>query len=233
VFTLTLIISLVSGHPAGLFFTNSIRGILARFAIATLALALPIWLLPGILGLTGKTVKNNPWLGQFVMTAKSSNQDFGMTIAWIVRPVQGMSVSLIFAERFLSFIESSVSASYAALLLLLLLFVIGGVLTSLFLSIIWALDDLGVRIYSVKTGEVRMAGTTVGTIFPLIAGAIGVAGLFHASLPADALIDLLEIVTVLYPPYVVFTVIHHEFVRRRSSVLRRRLVTKRIETRVS
>jgi hypothetical protein len=90
------------------------------------------------------------------------------------------------------------------------------------------LDDLGVRIYSVKTGEVRMAGTTVGTIFPLIAGAIVVAGLFHASLPADALIDLLEIVTVLYPPYLVFTVIHHEFVKRRSSVLRRKLVTKRI-----
>jgi hypothetical protein len=232
VLALTLVISFVSGHPAGLFFTNSIRGIPARFVVATLALILPLWILPAILGLTGKIVKNNPWLGQFVMTTTSIDQDLGIPNAWILRPVQGMSVSLIFAERFLSFLESSISVSYTALLLLLLLFVIGGVLTSLFLSIIWALDDLGVRIYSGKTGEVRMAGTTVGTIFPLIAGAIGVAGLFHASLPSDALIDLLEIVTVLYPPYVVFTVIHHEFVKRRSSILRRKLVSKRIETRV-
>jgi hypothetical protein len=71
-----------------LFFTNSIRGIPVRFALATLALVLPIWLLPRILGLTGKIVRNDLWLGQFVMTATSIDQDFGMTIARILRPVQ-------------------------------------------------------------------------------------------------------------------------------------------------
>jgi hypothetical protein len=108
VLALTLVISFVSRHPAGLFFTNSIRGIPARFVVATLALVLPLWMLPAILGLTGKIVKNNPWLGQFVMTTTSIDQDLGISIAWILRPVQGMSVSLIFAERFLSFLESSV-----------------------------------------------------------------------------------------------------------------------------
>lgn len=141
-----------------------------------------------------------------------------------------MSVSLIFAERFLSFLGFSISASYAALRLSL--FVIGGALTSVFLSIVWTLDDLGIKIYNAKTGEVRMAGTSVGTILPLITGAIGVAGLFHASLPVDAMTDLLEIVTVLYPPYVLFTVLQHEFVMRKSSVLRRKLITKSVETKV-
>jgi hypothetical protein len=120
----------------------------------------------------------------------------------------------------------------SVLLFRLSLFVIGGALTSVFLSIVWTLDDLGVRIYNAKTGEVRMAGTSVGTILPLITGAIGVVGLFHASLPADAMIDLLDIVTVLYPPDVLFTVFHHEFAKRKNSVLRRKLIMKRIETKI-
>ena len=229
---LTVIVSFVSGHPQGLFFTNSTVGILGRFAVATLALVLPIWSLPGFLALTGKITRNHPCLGQFVKTTTNIDRDLSKPIAWIVRPVQGMSVSLIFAERFLSFLESSIAASYAALLLRLSLFVIGGALTSVFLSIVWTLDDLGIRIYNPKTGEVRMAGTSVGTVLPLITGAIGVAGLFHASLPLDAMTDLLEIVTVLYPPYVLFTVLQHEFVMRKSSVLMRKLVTKSIETNI-
>jgi hypothetical protein len=232
VLVLTFIVSLVSGHPAGLFLTNSARGIAVRFAVATLVLVLPIWLLPGFLALTKKITRNHSWLGRLVKVTATIDRNPSKSVAWILRPVQGMSLSLIFAERFLSFLESSIGASYAAILLRLSLFVIGGALTSVFLSIVWTLDDLGVRIYNVKTGEVRMAGTSVGIILPVITGAIGVSGLFHASIPVDAMMDLLEIVMILYPPYVLFTLLHHEFVVRKNSVLTRKLGAKRIETKV-
>ncbi len=164
--------------------------------------------------------------------AANFNRDLSTFTAWIARPIQGISLSLIVAERFLSFLEASITGPLAAILLRLSLFVIGGALTSLFLSLIWTLDDLGVRIYNSKTGEVRTAGSTVGTILPLITGAIGVSSLFHTSLASDAIVDLLEIVMVLYPPYILFTVFHHEFVKRKRSSLARKLVTKRIEIKV-
>jgi len=229
---LTLIISFVSGHPPGLFLTNSIRGIPTRFAIATLVLVLPLWSLSGFLDLTGKIVRNYSWIGQFVKPTAAFNRDLSRFTTWIARPVQGISLSLIVAERFLSFLEASISGPLAAVLFRLSLFVIGGALTSVFLSIIWTLDDLGVRIYNAKTGEVRMAGSSVGTILPMITGAIGVSTLFHTSLPSDAILDLLEIVTVLYPPYILFTVFHHEFVKRKKLSLARNLAIKRIETKV-
>jgi hypothetical protein len=232
VLLLTLVISFVSGAPHGMFLTNSTRGILSRFAIATLVLVLPLWSMSGFLDLTEKIVRRYSWIGQLVKPETASNQELNAFTAWVVRPIQGISLSLIVAERFLSFLEGSISSPLAAVLLRLSLFVIGGALTSVFLSIIWALDDLGVRIYSVKTGEVRMAGSSVGTILPLITGAFGVSALLHTSLPSDALLDLLEIVAVLYPPYILFTVFHNEFVKRKKLHLARKLVLKQIETKV-
>ena len=78
-----------------------------------------------------------------------------------------------------------------------------------------------------------MTGSSIGTFLPLITGAIGVFGLFHTNLPMDALTDLLEIVMVLYPSYVFFAVLHHEFIARRSLVLSEKLQLKRVQTTVS
>jgi hypothetical protein len=110
--------------------------------------------------------------------------------------------------------------------------VIGSALASLFLAVVWTLDDLGVKIYNVNTGEVRMVGTSVGTILPLLAGAIGISGLFHLNSPLDALLELIEIAAVLYPPYLCFVIAHHEFIKKRSAVLSEKLPIKRVETKI-
>jgi hypothetical protein len=232
VLILTLAISFVSGHPRDLFLTSSIRGIAARFAMSTLALVLPIWSLPWFIGLTGKVAKNYSWLGELARSTATINTELTKTVVWVLRPVQGISLSLIVAERFLTFPESSTGTLDRAILIRVSLFVVGGALTSVFLSLVWTLDDLGIRFYNVKTGEVHMAGNSIGTILPLITGAIGITSLFHTSLPLDALTDLIEIVIVLYSPYVLFTVIHHEFVMRRKEALSKELVTKQVETKI-
>lgn len=157
---LVLVISFVSGHPQGLFLSRSIRGIPIRFLLVTVVLILPVLLLPKLVGLVGRIATNQGILGELVKTTVSADMALSISVTWILRPVQGISLSLIFAERFLSFLEFSVGASYTTILTRLSLFVIGGALSSLFLSTVWALDDLGVKIYNGKTGEIRMAGSS-------------------------------------------------------------------------
>jgi len=229
---LTAIISLVSGHPGGLFLAGSLRAVGVRFLIATLALALPVILLPKLIGLVSRITANQTFLGQLVKSPLGEDRELNIPVDWFLRPIQGISLSLIVAERFLSFLEFSIGSSLDFIATRLTVFVIGGVLSSLFLSTIWTLDDLGVQLYNRKTGEIHLAGSRIGTVLPLITGAIGVASLFHTNLPVEALIDLAQIILVLYPPYVSFTVIHHEFIKHQKSKLIDRLVTKRIETKL-
>jgi len=70
-------------------------------------------------------------------------------------------------------------------------------------------------------------GSSVGVVLPLIMGVVGISSLFHRSLPVEALIDLIGIVSVLYPSYVFFAVSHHEFLKRRSALLLEKLPAKK------
>ena len=82
---------------------------------------------------------------------------------------------------------------------------------------------MGVKIYDHKTSQVRTAGGSIGTILPLVTGIIGISTLFHFVSPVDALIELLQIVIVLYPSYVIFVTAHNEFLKRRIGLISRRV----------
>jgi hypothetical protein len=207
-------------------------GILRRFVIVTLILIAPILLLPRLLTLVRKLTKSDQIFGQLVRVKTSIHSKLDEFVAWCLRPLQGIALSMVFAEKFLELLEFSVGSSYAGVLARLILFVVGSALVSLFLSAIWMLDDLGVMAYNKKTGELRMAGSIVGIALPLVSGAIGVSSLFHRSSAIEALTDLVGITMVLYPPYMLFVMAHHEFVRRRSDVLLEKLQPKSIETKV-
>ena len=232
VLMLTLIISFLTGHPEDFFLTRSVWVIPVRFVIVTLMLLAPVLFLPRLLAIVGNIARNQGFFGQLVKTSMSTNEGLSKLVAWVLRPLQGVALSMIFAERFLNLLEFSVGASNAQHLARLTLFMVASVLVSLFLSTIWALDDLGVKFYYDRTSEVRTAGSSVGTVLPLITGAVGVSSLFHLNSPVDALIGLVGIVMVLYPPYLLFAVSYHEFVRRRSAVLSKRLPIKRMEMNV-
>ena len=74
--------------------------------------------------------------------------------------------------------------------------------------------------------------STIGIILPLIAGTIGIANIFQRTFFIDALIDLVEIVMILYPPYLLFVLVHHEFVRRGGAELSKTLLLETVETKV-
>jgi len=234
VLAVTVIISWATGNPQDLFLSYSTVGILIRFFLATPVLVAPIAVTPWLLALTARLERNSGLLGQFVRTAASPHHEFTLSDDLTLRPMQGIALSLIFAERFLNFLEYSTGVSYIAMVVrsTVFAFLMVNPLISLLLAFMWTLDDLGVRLYNEETGETRMLGSSIGIVLPLITGAIGVTTLFHRTTPTYALLDLIGSFMVLYPPYVVFSILHHEYVRRRFAGLSRILPFDRIETKV-
>lgn len=192
-----------------------------RFILVTLTLVAPIFILPNLLPRVANTAKNEGPFGQFVKGTLDSYQGLSRLNAWVLRPLQGIGLSILFAGRLLGFLEF--------LPVRLVLFIIGSALVSLLLSLVWALDDLGVKIYDRRTGEVYTVGSKVGIVLPLVTGAVGISSLFHLSSPLDALTELFEIIMVLYPPYVFFVIFHQEYIKRRIAFLSKRLLLKKIE----
>jgi hypothetical protein len=226
---LTLLVSFATGHPQDLFLAGSTMDVAVRFTYVTVALLVPLAIMPWTLTLASLGAKR---FGQLVKVLVSVEMELSKSDAWIFRPIQGIALSMIFAERFLSLLEFSTGASSSQTLVQFTFFITGGILTSLFLSAVWSLDDLGVKVYDHKTSQVRTAGGSIGTILPLVTGIIGISTLFHFDSPVHALIQLLQIVIVLYPSYVIFVTVHNEFLKRRIGLVSRRSNLKLIEINV-
>ncbi len=95
--------------------------------------------------------------------------------------------------------------------------------TSVLLSFLWTLDDLGIRHFNKKTGEVRMIGKYIGTLLPTIFGFYGLIGLYTDYSQVVALIYVTQIAVVLYPPFVIFTVFHNRYIGKQEGVLVKKL----------
>jgi hypothetical protein len=98
-----------------------------------------------------------------------------------------------------------------------------GIFVSLLLSCLWTLDDLGVRHYNRKTREVRMIGRYVGLLLPIFFGFYGIISLFDNNTQILVAKYVAQMVVILYPPFVVFNVLHSRYLKSREEVLLRRL----------
>jgi hypothetical protein len=170
--------------------------------------------------------------GQLASTGIRTYKELSKSSVALFRPLQGIGLSLMFAERLLQLIEFASGLSYSRLMVRMTLFMFGNILVSALLSVLWVFDDLGIKVYNKRTGKVRLLGSTVGLVLPLITGVVGITALFQHDTLIGALTDLLGISMVLYPPYVIFAFIHHEFFRRRAAAMQEKLQLKRIETNV-
>ncbi|MDV3293873.1 MAG: hypothetical protein LYZ70_06350 [Nitrososphaerales archaeon] len=221
VFAATMIVSLASDTSYAVFLAPSPAIIPVRFMLMTLILLVQLPLVPRIISVIWKQATSRLFLGEFVKRSSSRASDYSrttnMSIVWLVRPLQGIGLGMIFAVRLLNIFElsSSEGASISVFILRPVFFVVSSALVALLLSVVWTLDDLGIRIYNAKTGEVRMAGASVGTILPILFGALGIYGLFQSSggIASGALI-FVGIAMVLYPPFSIFAVVHKKFVAR-------------------
>lgn len=233
VLILTISFSILLGEFTFLKGTEAIYKGLFRFLRLTLVLCLPVYLLPPMLGMLGTIVRkrNNAFLHI------KENQALGIYPVkhWLLRPLQGIGVGLIFGTKILWVLQIATgSAASPALLIPKGQFEIGRflivtgiiILISLLLSVLWTADDLGIRYFSRKNHEIKMMGKYVGTLMPVLFGFYGAFSLLSRFPTAQALLYLIQIAVILYPPFAVFSVFHAHFLRKRAEILLDRLRIK-------
>jgi uncharacterized membrane protein YeiB len=72
-----------------------------------------------------------------------------------------------------------------------------------------------------------MIGKYAGTLMPVLFGFYGVFGLFSQFQRTEAFVYLFQIVLILYPPFVVFSVFHTHFLQKRGETILRRLLNRK------
>ena len=97
------------------------------------------------------------------------------------------------------------------------------VVTALLLAIIWSMNDYGIRYYNTKTAEIRMIGKYLGLLLPVLFGSYGIISLLENYAHPAAAFYIVQMTIILYPPFVVFGVIHNYYIQKYESLLLNKL----------
>jgi len=200
-----------------------------RYLRISLNLTLPLFLLPVfclmVQGLINRREKG-------LMGTQDRNLEISWGKTWFLRPFQGIGLSLLLAVKLLAVLQgysgmplaSSVVLPPGQFLLGRFFAVLSiGILVSLLLSLVWALDDLGIRYRNGRTGEVRMVGKYLGVILPIVFGFYGFINML-ADVPfLQAVYYVFQMTVVLYPPFCTLTICHTVYVRRYGALLLKNL----------
>ncbi len=222
----TLIISAFITEFTFTFGAKALWKTLFRFLRLSLVLTLPLFLLPFICSLVeGFLNRGNRQLTQVQEDRDTAIRDMKN---WIMQPFQGIGLAMLLATKLLSLLQLDTGSSITVHTVLppghfnpgrFFSAMAIGVTVSLLLSFLWTLDDLGVRHYNRKTGEVRMIGKYVGLLLPIFFGFYGIISLFEDNTRLLAAQYIAQMVVILYPPFVVFSVLHSRYLKSREAVL--------------
>jgi len=222
----TLIISTFITEFTFTFGLNAAWKTLFRFLRLSLVLTVPLFLLPGICA----TVQGilNRGNRQLVRVQEDRDTAIHPLKNWVIRPFQGIGMGLLLATKLLTLLQLYGGTAITVETLLppgqfhvgrLLSVTVISIVVSLLLSFLWTLDDLGVRYFNRKTGEVRMIGKYVGLLLPIFFGFYGIFSLFDEYDRLQAAFYIAQMVIVLYPPFVVFSVLHNRYLKSREDKL--------------
>jgi hypothetical protein len=222
----TLIISTFITEFTFTFGARALWKNLFRFLRLSLVLTLPLFLLPSICSLVEGFLNR----GNRQLTQVQEDRDTAIRAmkSWIIRPFQGIGLAMLLATKLLSLLQLYTGSSITVHTVLppghfnpgrFFSAMAIGVTVSLLLSFLWTLDDLGVRHYNRKTGEVRMIGKYVGLLLPIFFGFYGIISLFEDNTRLLAAQYIAQMVVVLYPPFVVFSVLHSRYLENREDSL--------------
>jgi hypothetical protein len=186
----------------------------------TLLLCLPLYVLSPIYSFVVDKIR-----GKILQTEKIQELHINPIKHWGLRPFQGISIGLLFETKLLTALQVVTGVTAKPFPLFPQgqfqpgrLLVISGitVVISLLLSILWTLDDVGIRYANQKDQEIRMIGKYVGTLMPLIFGFYGIFSLIADFPTLQAFIYLFKTVIILYPPFTVFTVLHTRLLKNKA-----------------
>lgn len=196
-------------------------------------LILPLLCLPWIFTLTNYFFQKGSM--ELVQLQQERNQEITPLKNWLLRPLQGIGVSMLIATKLIYLLGIYSDGGIDASVIMpppsfspwrFLATTAMAVTVSLVLSYLWALDDLGIRLYNRKTREVRMIGKYLGLILPVILGFYGMISLSENHSMMMAMQYLVQMILILYPPFLVFNVFHASYINRSESRLIERLHVK-------
>ena len=203
---------------------KTIWRIFFRFIRIALPLCVPLYVLAPIYKLVaGKTRK------KLVLVNQRRFRPIDPLKNWVLRPLQGIGINFLFGTKLVAFLQLLTGSDSTALLLphqyhhqqmaRLILLTGVSVFVSLLLSVLWTLDDMGVRYFNRRDQEVKMLGKYVGTVMPLLFGTYGIYALLVHYPRGEALMNVFKTITILYPPFTIFVVAHARFVTGRVAYL--------------
>jgi hypothetical protein len=207
--------------------------IILRFFRLLLILLLPLLCLPWVFTLTSYFFQKGAM--ELVQLQQERNQEITLLKNWLLRPLQGIGVSMLIATKLIFILEIYSGGGIDASVVMpppsfspwrFLATTSMAVTVSLLLSYLWTLDDLGIRLYNRKTREVRMIGKYLGLILPVILGFYGMMSLFNNHSIMMAIQYLAQMVFIMYPPFLIFNVFHALYISRVENRLLERLHVK-------
>jgi uncharacterized membrane protein len=207
--------------------------IILRFFRLSLILLLPLLCLPWVFTLTSHFFQKSSM--ELVQLQQERNQEITPLKNWLLRPLQGIGISMLIATKLIFLLEIYSSGGIDSSVIMpppsfspwrFFATTAMAVTVSLVLSYLWALDDLGIRLYNRKTREVRMIGKYLGLILPVILGFYGMISLSKNHSMMMAIQYLAQMVLILYPPFLVFNVFHAFYISRSENRLLERLHVK-------
>ena len=192
--------------------------VLLRFFRFTLFLCLPLYILLPVYSFIVDKMG-----GRLLQTEKEQELCIDPFKHWIFRPFQGIGIGLLFETKLVTTLQLVTGITTSPLLFppghfqLGRLLVISGitVVVSLLLSILWTLDDMGIRYVNRKDQEIKMIGKYVGTLMPILFGSYGIFKLVADFPGVQAFIYLFKTIVILYPPFAVFAVSHAHLMKRK------------------
>jgi hypothetical protein len=166
------------------------------------------------------------------------NYEFNQWHSWLIRPLQCIGLAMLIAAKFITVLQIYTGNTITAATVLppgqfdaarFLSITAIAMTTSLLLSFLWTLDDLGIRYSNRKTGEVRMIGKYIGILLPIIFGFYGIFSLFESHERLLAVQYIFQMIIVLYPPFVIMTALHSLYTGKHEKLLLEKLKTESVD----
>jgi hypothetical protein len=230
VLCLTVVISVFFSEVTLAVGMESVGKILLRFLRFSFILVIPVPLLPQVCRFMEGLLNRRDH--RLIQIRKGDHSNRIPWQIWLIRPFQGIGLAMLIATKLISLVQISTNATINSSVVLppvqfdwgRFLSATGvAVTTSLLLSFLWSLDDLGIRRHNRKTGEIRIIGKYLSALLPILFGFYGLFSLFGSHEHLLALQYIGQMVLALYPPFLVFAVVHKYYMGMREPLILRKL----------
>jgi hypothetical protein len=204
--------------------------IFLRFFRLTLILTLPILVLPYVSMFMQNLLNRGNY--RLIQIREERSREFNRWQSWLVRPLQCIGLAMLIAAKLITVLQIYTGNTITAATILppgqfnparFLSITAIAMTTSLLLSFLWTLDDLGIRYSNRKTGEVRMIGKYIGIVLPIIFGFYGIFSLFESHERLLAIQFIFRMIIVLYPPFVAMNVLNFLYSEKYEPILLKKL----------